>query len=501
MLLTTQQRNRCATVTATAALLLAINTLWRSFHPPRVMTPEQAAAMAQADLEDTRFVINWVSDSYLNILLLKLGGCIALFAIARWLYAPEKTITFQPDPARPLPSPDVVTDDDEYIDYAEAIAHEVAMWCRNFPWLTKLLRAPILIVAGQPGTGKSSIMQTIAFLRFLLFQTGTEIYDPDCDSNISKGVWVHGTPIGQAKDGAFAAQFHANFEALKQKTFPDNQGHTPIFDEVTKWIVEGYMDIQQFKSFLTNIHQKFRRPNIWSLLGLHSLSVEENTQEKSLPKFTSIRDYAAIIYLESDTDEFGKAKFSGVARIKAGGKKVANDDLTLSRHPSVHITEEFSMAHLIQMLGPLIEYIQPCLSDVTDVESSRSYRLARDLFQQAHGKGATGMLTLAEGLHEHAIGDGLSPRSIARGGEPKWHKVDKELVAKMWRYVMDRATSVNPDDEGFVRVRDLWRHWGDKQKLWSDTQTFKSFLKQLHDAHIGELGDGEWRFNSTLDFS
>lgn len=501
MLLTTKQRNRFATVTATAALLLSVNTAWRSFNPPRVMTPEQAAALAEADLEDTQFMINWVSDSYINILLLKLGGCIALFAIARWLYAPEKTVTFEPDPARPLPSPEVVKDDDEYVDYADAIAHEVAAWCRNFPWLIKLLRAPILIVAGQPGTGKSSIMQTIAFLRFLLFQTSTEIYDPDCDSNISKGVWVHGTPIGQAKDGAFGAQFQTNFEELKKKEFPDSQGHTVIFDEVTKWVVEEYLDIGQFKSFLTNIHQKFRRPNIWSILGLHSLSVEENTQEKSLPKFTSVRDYAAIIYLQSDTDEFGKAKFSGVARVKEGGRKLPHDDLTLSRFPSVHITEEFSMAHLIKMLGPLTEYVQPSLSEATDVESSRGYRLMKDLFHQAHGAGATGMLTLAEGLRERAIGDGLAPRVVTKTGEPKWHKVDRDLVEKMWRYVMDRGTAVNPDDEGFVRVRDLWRHWGDKQNLWSDTQTFKSFLKQLHDAHIGELGDGEWRFSNTLEFA
>ena len=512
-LLNERQQNIAAIGSAILGLALSLNVGYRAFSPEQVLSPEQAASLQWQQDNNYYSNVDYGTKRYLNTLLLKAGAALGLLALAYALAETEAKQTFHPDPAMAITAHQLereagdlveqhtrkakrTTDETEETSRLSAaaalhdeVAHKVGVWCQRWPWLMGMLRAPIVLVVGQPGGGKSSVMQAIAMVRYLMFYCGVDIADLDIDKNIKKKVWVHGTAYGSEKDGSFITQIKKLTGNIKDELFPAEQGHTVLFDEVSRWVSHGHLTYDEITKLMGTAHQEWRRQNIKSVWGLHSLGVEENTGKSSCGKFTSIRDSAAILFLHPKNNAVGEPVFSGLASFKPAGEKCGVVENFLDRFTKVAIPPVFQASEIIRMLGGLTADLDIGIKD-----------------QNAAAKGQ--VMSWAKGqvkstLNRAAASDDLDLEFAhvkAQLMTVDWAEVEDIGTLQSFREktTSDRAT-VLPDENGVYRIRKIWLSWA-KHQDWGSIADFKEYLEDLEDLGLGHSDGFTWAWNDRVEF-
>lgn len=177
LLLNDKQRKWASLVSLALGGTLAINTTWRSMHPPDVVPLGRLGQIQAAMQANEEVIMPLVSKSYLNTLLIKMIGATGLLALAAYL-SPRTPKTLEPDAANPAPPPEEV-EDEVHATFLEDFKMKLAELVRTMPWLIEILKAQIVVIAGEPGTGKSSVAQSLALIRLILFAADIDIVDPD----------------------------------------------------------------------------------------------------------------------------------------------------------------------------------------------------------------------------------------------------------------------------------------------------------------------------------
>ncbi|MEM1281767.1 MAG: ATP-binding protein, partial [Cyanobacteria bacterium P01_H01_bin.152] len=332
---------------------LALNTAWRSLHPPEVVPLERLQQIQAAMQANEAVVVPLTSKSYLNTLLLKMMGATGFLALAAYL-SPRTPKTLEPDAAHPAPTPDAV-EDEVHADFLNQFKLKVAELARTMPWLIEILKAQIIVIVGEPGTGKSSVAQSIALFRLILFATGIDIVDPDWDNNVLRQTWLCGRGIGSEAQGTFREQLREYWSDIKGQTYGDAQGHCVILDELSRWTSSENVSVNYLEGVIQDLYQRFRRKNIWSILLLHGLQQEYNFGNTvKAGTLTNLYPAAAVIKLEQKKSAMGEAEFAAVAKFKPPGYPYTGDT---SNWRDIAIPREFHAAYIIQLLGEGAKYL------------------------------------------------------------------------------------------------------------------------------------------------
>jgi hypothetical protein len=479
LLLNDRQRRWASLVTLALGATLALNTVWRSLHPPRMVDTQRLPQIQAAMQSNETVIVPLASQSYLNTLLLKMIGATGCLTLAVFL-SPRTPKTLEPDPVNPAPPPEQVSDE-RHEDFLNQFKMRVAELVRTMPWLLEILKAQIVIIAGEPGTGKSSVAQSLALIRLILFAADIDIVDPDWDNNVMRQTWLCGCGIGSTERGPFKDQLQEFWEDLKQQTYPDHQGHTVILDEMSRWIASENVSTPYVEGVLQDLFQRFRRKNIWSILLLHGLQQEYNlgTGVKA-GTLTNIYPAAAVLKLTQAKSNLGEAVFSAIAKYKPPGQGYSADTASWQ---DITIPREFHGANLIQLLGEGANYFGISLSTPQAMTGAYTVAAMRDLLDES----LTANVDLVERLKriaEMQIQPGiLLPEDELLPNLEALSTIEQQRAKALYGYL--EKQTLCPDEEGFYAVRDIWRNWGSKQRLWANVQGFKAFLDHLQTAHLG----------------
>ncbi|MEO1095977.1 MAG: ATP-binding protein [Cyanobacteria bacterium J06638_28] len=479
LLLNDKHRKWASLVFLSLGGALAINTAWRSLHPPEVVPLERLQQIQAAMQANEAVVVPLTSKSYLNTLLIKMMGATSFLALAAYL-SPRTPKTLEPDAAHPAPPPDAV-EDEVHADFLNQFKLKVAELARTMPWLIEILKAQIIVIVGEPGTGKSSVAQSIALFRLILFATGIDIVDPDWDNNVLRQTWLCGRGIGSEAQGPFSEQLREYWSDLKGQTYGDAQGHCVILDELSRWTSSENISVNYLEGLIQDLYQRFRRKNIWSILLLHGLQQEYNFGNTvKAGTLTNLYPAAAVIKLEQKKSTLGEAEFAAMAKFKPPGHPYTGD----TQHwQDITIPREFHAAHIIKLLGEGANYFGIGLSTPEEMAGAHTVATMRDLLDES----ITSNGDLVERLHRIAHAQiqpgALLPEDEILPNLDALKAAELQLAKALHAYLATKP--LKPDGDGFYLVREIWRNWGSKQKLWSNTEAFKTFLDQLQQARIG----------------
>ncbi|MGF1524867.1 MAG: hypothetical protein ACFBSF_21285 [Leptolyngbyaceae cyanobacterium] len=479
LLLNDKQRKWASLTSLVLGGTLAINTAWRSMHPPDIVPLSRLGQIQAAMQANEEVVVPLTTKSYLNTLLIKMIGATALLALAAYL-SPRTPKTLEPDAAHPAPPPDDV-EDEVHATFLEDFKMKLAELVRTMPWLIEILKAQIVVIAGEPGTGKSSVAQSLALIRLILFAADIDIVDPDWDNNKMRQTWLCGQGIGSEELGAFKDQLTEFWADLRTQTYPDHQGHTVILDEISKWIATLGMGTTEVEGIIKDLYQTFRRKNIWSILLLHGLQQEYNLGTGvTAGTLTNLYPAAAVIRLTQKKSQMGEAQFSAIAKYKPAGAPYTTDT---SGWQDITIPPAFHAAHIIKLLGEGAQYFGIGLSTPTEVTGAQTVAAMRDLLEEAMPANVD-IVERLERVAQSQIQPGvLLPEEELLPDLAKLGQAELKLAKDFKTYLASKA--LQPDEQGFYAVREIWRRWASKQKIWRKTEDFKSFLTQLEAAGVG----------------
>ena len=477
------------------AVPLALHTLFTTLNPPSNVPVSVLNQVQDAISNNERAHFDPVTKGYLNGILLKTTLIIVLCGVSYYT-ADNQPKTLEPDAAKPAPSQEAVTDE-QHESIVEAFRREVAMMIKEMPWLLSLLQTDIVIIAGEPGTGKSSVAQSLALLRLILFATATDIVDPDLDNNLLRQTWVTGSAYGAKADGPFPEQLASYFKDLVEREYPDSQGHTVILDEISKWTTSLKVNSKEAEGYLRHLYTTFRRKNIWSIMLLHGMQQDYNLQGCSAGTLTNLYPYAGVIRIEAAKNPLGKTKFSSIAKFKPPGKPMTEDNWE-----DILIRPSFHASNIVKMLGKGAEYFGIGIETPGSGRQAQAMAQAIDLLEEA----VPTHKDFAERL-EVLFQQQIQPAAILAEEEltvetARLDPAHFDLINRFYQYLTVKTASVKPGDDGLYLVRDIWRNWGNKQSLWPSVGDFKTWLKQLETANIGliKIHGQSWRWRFMKGF-
>ena len=479
LVLSDKQRKWASLASLALGGTLAVNTAWRSLHPPDVTALSNLSKIQAAMQANQAITVNLVSKPYLNTLLIKMMGATGLLGLAAYL-SPRTPKTLEPDPANPAPPPDDV-EDEVHATFLEDFKMKLAELVRTMPWLIEILKAQVIVISGEPGTGKSSVAQSIALIRLILFAADIDIVDPDWDNNKLRQTWLCGQGIGSEELGGFKDQLSEFWADLRTQTYPDHQGHTVILDEISKWIATLGMSTTAVEGIIKDLYQTFRRKNIWSILLLHGLQQEYNLGTGvTAGTLTNLYPAAAVIRLTQKKSKMGEAQFSAIAKYKPAGAPYTTDT---SGWQDITIPPSFHAAHIIKLLGEGAQYFGIGLSTPTEMAGAKTVAAMRDLLEEAMPANAD-IIGRLERVAQSQIQPGvLLPEEELLPDLEKLSEAERKLAKDLKAYLDGKV--LQPDEQGFYAVREIWRRWASKQGIWSKTEDFKTFLNQLEAAGLG----------------
>jgi adenylate kinase family enzyme len=349
------------------------------------------------------------------------------------------------------------------------------------------------MIVGEPGTGKSSIAQSLALLRLILFATGIDIVDPDLDNNLTRRTWVAGKAYGGRKDGPFPEQLESYFENLLDQEFPESQGHTAIFDEISKWTSSLRVNPKDAEGYIRHLYTTFRRKSIWSIMLLHGIQQDYNLPGCSAGTLTNIFPYAGIIKIEAAKDTLGKTKFSQVAKFKRPGQPMTDDNWE-----DILIRPSFHASKIVEMMGRGADYFGVGVETPGSLAQAQAMAQMVDILEEAIPTNQD-LVARLEFLREQQI---QAPHNLPEEelcvDTDLLNSSQCELVNRFYEFMTKKTTSVQPKDDGFYLVREIWRNWGYKQDSWKSVADFKDWLKLLEKANVGAIkANGQswrWRF-------
>ena len=547
LILNEKQRRLASGGFLALSLMIGTNVIYRAFNPEKLLSPEQAAAIAIQQENNYYSLADYGSDSYIRGLLLGTIAALGAGSLGYSLASKTQTKTFHPDAALPVTIGQLEKGEGEVAakrvkqtkrlenepvsttrlkaadELRGEVAHKVAEWIKEWPWMLAMLKTPMVILVGQPGTGKSSIMQMIALIRHLLFHCGIDICDLDIDQNIQNKVWMHGVAHGSERHGSFISQIDSLTHELKGEMFSGEQGHTVLFDEVSRWISHDHFDYKQLLALLGTTHQEWRRQNIRSIWGLHSLGVGETMGKDSCTKFTTIKDYAAILYLHPKCDMFGTPIFSGLASFKRAGEKCGDSEGFMERHETIAIPKIFQPAEVLRMLGGQVKDLdigikEPDVAANREIDAwvgQRAQNVRETISQTSRARPAERDL---EPLFSEPVDSKLTDEFYAHLGQRSepvktevpdvdWQDVedsgsiDRGVLAAFHHKTVGAAAKISREEDGSFRIRLIWNNWGKHQKRWPDIGDFKAFLRELEEYGIGKVWDEDqkWAWNELND--
>ncbi|MBE7385162.1 MAG: hypothetical protein F6J95_027615 [Leptolyngbya sp. SIO1E4] len=479
LLLNNKQRKWASLLSLTLGGALALNTAWRALHPPNVMPLSRLQQIQAAMQANEEVVVPLTSKSYLNTLLLKMMGATGLLTLSAVL-SPRTPKTLEPDAAHPAPSPEAV-EDEVHEDFLNQFKLKVAELARTMPWLIEILKAQIIVIVGEPGTGKSSVAQSIALFRLILFACLIDIIDPDWDNNVMRKTWLCGRGIGSEAQGLFREQLREYWSDLKGQTYSDHQGHSVILDELSRWTTSENVPVSYMEGVIQDLYQRFRRKNIWSILLLHGLQQEYNFGNAvKAGTLTNLYPAAAILKLQQQKSTLGEAEFSAIAQYKPPGHPYTGDTASWQ---DITIPREFHAAHIIKLLGEGAKYFGIGLSTPEEIAGAHTVATMRDLLDESiTSKGD--LIERLQRIAQAQIQPGiLLPEDEILPNLEALNTAELQMAKTLHTYL--ETKTLKPDEGGFYLVREIWRNWGSKQKIWPNTEGFKAFLDQLQQAGIG----------------
>ncbi|MGF1515294.1 MAG: hypothetical protein ACFB5Z_16560 [Elainellaceae cyanobacterium] len=250
-----------------------------------------------------------------SIGLVAIGSAIALSSAEPNRLVPEN------DNKTPLvlPSPQ---------ETRETLINRLKVLLSNEVWLKQMIGAPIVIVTGGMGGGKSSIANAIVVLRQILMANDALIFDPDADEDLAAGTWLTGQVFGTSKQGEFGDIARAYLPLALSGRAKGEPAISVIFDEVSKWerlygLGSELTQIVQFGA------QDIRKKRVQYIFVLHAdTQITADMIHSQLPPglLTSLTTQAAIIHVPVKADDFGSPEPMGWVRFKAPNQPDIKDN-------------------------------------------------------------------------------------------------------------------------------------------------------------------------------
>jgi len=363
----------------------------------------------------------------------------------------------------------------------------------NEEYLRAMVGAPLLVITGGMGSGKSSAATAIASLRQLLFTHDVLVLDPDLDQNLADGRWTCGDLWG-------SAQHHGEFKGVWQRLRPrfyavrqKSEGpQTVIFDEFSKYLGECDIPADEVPVMTAYLKQKIRKMGQRPVLILHSTNAHDiaGSDLWDMPQgdIKSILGQAAVLELEGGIDAWGQPKASGRARFKSPGKP----HLTANYKP-------WSVPNLL-LPGKLHKEAQQLFAHVGIKPNFDDGRIVTPEIERMMGQS----LNLKDPRNLDRLRRIVEGPSVPGAHESEnvssvdWASIpNAEMALKFVRYLLKKGDRYISDGGDF-EVRTLAENWG-KNNGFSRPE-FKDFLEMLNHFGVGRYTDDDFkRWILTVD--
>ncbi|MEO0408954.1 MAG: hypothetical protein AAF289_16550 [Cyanobacteria bacterium P01_A01_bin.135] len=210
----------------------------------------------------------------------------------------------------------------------ETLINRLKVLLSNELWLKQVIGAPLIIITGGMGGGKSSIANAIVVLRQILMANDALIFDPDADEDLAAGTWLTGQVFGTAKQGDFGDIARAYLPLALSGRTKGEPAVSVIFDEVSKWerLYNLGNEITQLVQFGA---QDIRKKRVQYIFVLHAdAQITADMIHSQLPPglLTSFTTQAAIVQVPVKADDFGNPEPMGWVRFKAPNEPDVKDN-------------------------------------------------------------------------------------------------------------------------------------------------------------------------------
>lgn len=223
-------------------------------------------------------------------------------------------------------------------------------------WLRQCLMAPTVVLVGDSGSGKSTIANAIAVLRFILWGWPISIFDPHARENMQFGTWLvgqlyglGGDPEGSIRQGLMEAM--QPFEPFAQ----DNKTrHTMICDEFTGWSDGSYPGLAPIAApALSHANRSTRKQGHGMIVLLHGdKKGTAGGEDMASGILESVLRFAAVLKVDGKTDDWGNPCWAGTGRFKPPGKPYNDGEMS-----PVVVPDLISPGRLKREIGELLEYL------------------------------------------------------------------------------------------------------------------------------------------------
>ncbi len=511
---------------ALGAILSAGFSLQQAMTTTVPLTPElrarQKAAWAQG--ENWRETANLTAAKARSLVL---GGVTFLLGSGAIVVSTSRPKNLSTPVLDAVDTPQAIVDDDEYLNQGQIVLDKLTDLFVEHTWIEEVCDVdgadalPLLIIIGQPGKGKTALAQSIGILRHLLNGAGMTIFDPEASKSYRKGVLVFGNVVGflsQSVGSALAGDYghlpfrdqflnnHAEFKERANAGLLEN--HTALYDELKQWAGNG-VDNHGFTSEemldFYNGYPALRKQGVKIIWLWHAASNNGAGLDKLPPKsniLTDLLNYAAVIDLNAVPEDIQtkyrkkKSNHLGIAMYKPMGVNNIQGNYELITIPKI-----LHPGTLIDMVGKAAEYFGIRVNGKRDPDLAKRKAEVRKKINRRFkavdpspdGNFRSSLESLIEinfsqqrivyasySFDIYELVDGLDIESMA----------SRELFHQLLVYLEDPNTPVKPTDNGFYRMRDIYRNWGDKpnrEPKFSSTEKLRDFL-----AIYVEGGHGEW---------
>ena len=359
---------------------------------------------------------------------------------------------------------------------------------QDLPELRVLMRAPVVIVVGGQGSGKSTFCAVLAFLRALLEGDEVVILDPHYQMNVlNKYVpWVTGNIFENPE------QIKAAFPSSLAPRQAGEPHRTTVCDELSNWPTTHNLADEQ--TLLANAGtQDARKARQRFILPVHGDAKEMICPNVDTGRYDSLMLQAVVIKLGSKTDDWGEFEPAGWMHFKPSGKPYTKNNIKQNIPlPACFLPpkdgrrslkqEVESMLHHWGMAPQTAEQRQRLISPEIEEYTARINRhdpKIRDMLDNALKSDGATHVDASENQHNGSMEWTDTPHS--------------KLILRLLKYCFAKRDSLI-DSNGVISVRKLLRNWAQNNGL--SASEFKDLLSATVLFNVGTWGDAEhksWR--------